>query len=357
MRNYPFAQKLLTWYDRQGRKDLPWRQDIDPYRVWLSEIMLQQTQVKTVIPYFERFIARFPTVKSLAAAQQDEVLHLWTGLGYYARARNLHRAAQQVMAEYGGKFPAQVEELITLSGIGRSTAGAISAIAFNRQAAILDGNVKRVLARFHTVSGNTNDTAVIAQLWQLAEQYTPKQRVADYTQAIMDLGATCCSRSKPDCQQCPVRSGCQAHLQQRQAEFPNARKTKKIPTRSTHLIILHDRKNNAVLLEKRPPVGIWGGLWSFPECAMENAIAPWCKNNLQVETKKSQHLPMFTHTFSHFHLQITPIYITQYRQARSALQVMDSSRYVWYKLDQPAEKGFAAPVKKLLAAIADNQVR
>jgi A/G-specific adenine glycosylase len=272
-------------------------------------------------------------------------------LGYYARARNLHRAAQQVMADYGGKFPEQVEELITLSGIGRSTAGAISAIAFDRHAAILDGNVKRVLTRFHTVAGNTNDAAVIAQLWQLAEQHTPKQRVADYTQAIMDLGATCCTRSKPDCQQCPVQSGCQAYLQQLQAEFPNAKKTKSIPTRSTHLIILHDRKNNAVLLEKRPPVGIWGGLWSFPECLTADVINSWCKDNLHVETKKSQHLPMFTHTFSHFHLQITPVYITQYHQARTALQVMDSSQYVWYKLDQPAEKGLSAPVKKLLAAI------
>src|SRR5690606_6541720 len=208
-----FAQRVLVWFDQHGRKHLPWQQGITPYRVWLSEIMLQQTQVATVIPYFERFIARFPDVQSLAAAPIDDVLHLWTGLGYYARARNLHRCAQTIVRDYGGEFPASVAALSELPGIGRSTAGALASIAHQQRAAILDGNVKRVLARHHAIDGWPGTTQTLSQLWQFAEQHTPDKRSDHYTQAMMDLGATVCTRSKPACDHCPVADSCIAYAQ------------------------------------------------------------------------------------------------------------------------------------------------
>jgi A/G-specific adenine glycosylase len=344
-KSYPFAKNLLAWYDKQGRKNLPWREKITPYRVWISEIMLQQTQVKTVIPYFERFIARFPTVSDLAKASQDEVLHLWTGLGYYARARNLHQAAKKIHTENKGVFPTTLEALQSLSGIGRSTAGAILAIAFNQQATILDGNVKRVLTRFHAVEGVPSQSHINAQLWDIAEKHTPKERTADYTQAIMDLGATLCLRTKPFCDMCPIASGCQAYFQERASEFPTPKPRKSIPVRSVNILIFHDIKNNQVLLEKRPPVGIWGGLWSFPECSTESEIIHWCKKYLSFKVIEMKTMPAFKHVFTHFQLNITPIYISKYEYKNS---ISESQERIWYCLDEPTELGFSAPVKKLI---------
>ncbi len=344
-KSYSLSKNLLTWYDKQGRKNLPWREKITPYRVWISEIMLQQTQVKTVIPYFERFIARFPTVGDLAKASEDEVLHLWTGLGYYARARNLHRAAKKIHTENKGVFPNTLETLQSLSGVGRSTAGAILAIAFNQQATILDGNVKRVLTRFHAIEGVPSQSHINALLWDVAEKHTPKKRTADYTQAIMDLGATLCLRTKPLCDACPIASDCEAFLQGRVSEFPTPKPRKSIPMRSVNVLIFHDTKNNQVLLEKRPPVGIWGGLWSFPECSSDAEILRWCEKTLNLKIVTMKALPVFKNVFTHFQLNITPIYISKYAYK---MAVSESTEQMWYRLDEPCELGFSAPVKRLI---------
>jgi A/G-specific adenine glycosylase len=342
-----FAGRVLTWFDQHGRKDLPWQYDTSPYRVWVSEIMLQQTQVRTVIPYFARFMQRFPDVQTLAAAPTDEVLHLWTGLGYYARARNLHRAAQQVCSEHAGSFPDNLEGLQSLPGIGRSTAGAILAIAFAQRASILDGNVKRVLARYHAVAGWPGQTAVHRQLWDFAEQHTPQRRVADYTQAMMDLGATLCTRSRPRCADCPLQDSCSAHAQGREGEFPGKKPRKVLPVRSTVFLILRDRQGH-VLLQQRPASGIWGGLWCFPELDSVEAAAPWCRDRLGREPAATLPGPPFRHTFSHYHLDIQPL------QVQLAIQpeaVMEASDQLWYNVQKPLEIGLAAPVARLLASL------
>jgi A/G-specific adenine glycosylase len=341
-----FRKAVLGWYDRHGRKDLPWQQDITPYRVWVSEIMLQQTQVSTVIPYFERFMARFPTVQKLAKAPQDEVLHLWTGLGYYARARNLHRAAQIVTSEHRGKFPVHVEALAALPGIGRSTAGAIASISMNLRAPILDGNVKRVLARFHAVAGWPGEKAVENRLWAIAEQYTPTQRVRDYTQVMMDLGATLCTRSKPRCGDCPLARHCQAFANDEVHLYPGKKPSKATPVRQT-LMLLLENPAGKILLEQRPPSGLWGGLWCPPQInddsELEQALAA-----RSLTAARRQTLPPFRHTFSHFHLDITPVRI----RVKPAHQgVKDSSRQRWVPHQQPGELGLAAPIKKLLASL------
>src|SRR5262245_24319196 len=250
-----FARQLLAWFDRAGRKSLPWQQQPTPYRVWVSEIMLQQTQVATVIGYYERFLARFPDVRSLADASVDEVLHLWTGLGYYARGRNLHRAARQLVASHGGEFPESLEEMQALPGIGRSTAGAILALSRGRRHAILDGNVKRVLSRFFGVEGHSGVLAVERELWALAEQCTPAERVGAYTQAIMDLGATVCVRSRPLCNACPSSEDCYARRHGLQSSLPTPRPKKARPHKTAHAIIAL-RDDGAILLERRPPVGL-----------------------------------------------------------------------------------------------------
>ncbi|MDA0977532.1 MAG: A/G-specific adenine glycosylase, partial [Proteobacteria bacterium] len=291
-----FADRLLDWFDSHGRKDLPWQLEISAYRVWVSEIMLQQTQVATVIPYFERFLARFPTVDRLAAANQDEVLHLWTGLGYYARARNLHKAAQQVMTDYNGEFPQTLEELTALPGIGRSTAGAILSICFGVRAPILDGNVKRVLTRVFAIEGWPGQAAVQKQLWAKADELTPSTRVADYTQAIMDLGALICRRSSPDCGACPFESDCLARQEDRIKAFPGSKPRKALPVRSTCMMVIQGK--DGVLLEKRPPTGIWGGLWSLPESDEPEAFLE--QHGLQATEIAS--LAPFRHSFTHYHL-------------------------------------------------------
>ncbi|WP_075184811.1 A/G-specific adenine glycosylase [Teredinibacter haidensis] len=338
-----FAQKLLKWFDQYGRKNLPWQQPIHPYRVWVSEIMLQQTQVETVIPYFNRFLERFPTLESLANAPLDDVLHLWTGLGYYARARNLHKCAQTVQAEHQGQMPSDVESLEALPGIGRSTAAAIASIAYEQSTAILDGNVKRVLARHHAVDGWPGKPAVLNQLWQHAEQHMPKKRCRDYTQAIMDLGATVCTRSKPQCNQCPVVSTCQAHAQSNPQDYPGKKPKKTLPIKQIQMLLIHN-KSGEVLLEQRPPTGIWGGLWSLPELQQTEDSKAHISEHIG---KVSTHIewPQLRHTFSHYHLDISPIAV---KLAKVYPQIMENNRQLWYNLQQPQNLGLAAPVKKLL---------
>jgi len=342
-----FAGDVLRWFDRHGRKHLPWQQDINAYRVWLSEIMLQQTQVATVIPYFERFTGRFPDVESLAAAPLDEVLHLWTGLGYYARARNLHRCAQRVVEEHGGAFPDSVEALSDLPGIGRSTAGAIVSIAFGRRAAILDGNVKRVLARFYAVEGWPGQTAVARSLWDYAEQHTPDQRCADYTQAMMDLGATVCTRSRPACEQCPVNAGCVARAQGNPEAYPGRKPKKAKPVKAVQFLMLRNPAGE-FLLEQRPAQGIWGGLWGFPELSPEQDPAHHARDRY-APVADTEIWDSYRHSFSHYHLEITPVLLQLTREPQT---VSEAGGALWFRLDQPESLGLAAPVKKLLQQLA-----
>lgn len=340
-----FAERLLHWYDQHGRHDLPWQRDINPYRVWLSEIMLQQTQVKTVIPYFERFIAAFPSVHELAEAPLDEVLHLWTGLGYYARARNLHKTAQCIVSDYAGQFPDSVESLETLPGIGRSTAGAIYAIAFKQRAAILDGNVKRVLARFHAVSGWPGKTTVSKHLWHIAEQYTPTTRVADYTQAIMDLGATLCTRSKPRCTECPFNTDCRGFANGDPGQYPGKKPSKTKPVKHALLLMLENTQGE-ILLQQRPGSGIWGGLWSFPECPesdeKEAAVKAHCTALGYSAGRLIFHDPR-RHIFSHYQLNYTPVTVKVGKHAG-----IGDNNTRWVRPEQPGQLGLPQPVKALL---------
>ncbi len=336
-----FQDKVLSWYDSHGRKDLPWQQPRTPYTVWLSEIMLQQTQVATVIPYFERFIERFATVEALAAAELDEVLHLWSGLGYYSRARNLHRAAKQIVEL--GQFPDTLEQLVTLPGIGRSTAGAIISQAFNRRAAILDGNVKRLLVRFYAIEGWPGERNIEKQLWQLTETLAPEQRAADYTQAVMDLGAMICSRSQPNCSECPLQQACLSYRHGRQSELPHKKPRKQLPLRSTVMVIVRN-SHGQILLQRRPPSGIWGGLWSLPQYD-DGDVVDFCRQQLHLHVKPVSELTPFRHTFSHFHLDIHPVIVES--QENSHL-VGEDSEMCWYDSDEFAQLGLPQPVKRLL---------
>ncbi|MDQ7731009.1 A/G-specific adenine glycosylase [Halomonas sp. SpR8] len=339
-----FQRRLLAWFDRYGRHDLPWQSPRSAYRVWVSEIMLQQTQVATVIGYFERFMARFPTLKSLATARQDEVLHLWTGLGYYARARNLHKAAQVALAEHGGELPVdRVESLMALPGVGRSTAGAIIAQSTGLRAAILDGNVKRSLTRLHALPGWPGKPAVERKLWALAEYYTPTERLADYTQAMMDFGATLCKRSQPDCLSCPFNDVCLAYAQGETKRYPESKPKKTLPTRQTIMLMLRDSEGR-VWLERRPPSGLWGGLWSLPQFDKHSELNDWLEAHV-VNPECEPTSPSFYHTFSHFRLEITPQPVTCDRLGG----VRESG--VWYDIDHPPALGLAAPVKALLSQL------
>lgn len=345
-----FSQRVLAWFDQHGRHDLPWQQDATPYRVWVSEIMLQQTQVSTVIPYFQRFMDRFPTVEDLASADSDQVLHLWTGLGYYARARNLHKAAQVIVTEHGGQWPDSVSELEALPGIGRSTAGAIAALSMGVHAPILDGNVKRVLTRFFAIPGWPEQGKIKNQLWEIAERFTPRQRVGDYTQAMMDLGATLCTRSKPDCEACPLSEDCQAYRQQLTASIPGKKPRKALPVKATAMYILRDPENR-VLLQKRPPQGIWGSLYSLPELAPDADIKTLAlPDGVQTRQHEVQTLPPLRHSFSHYHLDIQPLQLPASTRRDS---IADSDRWLWYPLDHSLQVGLAAPVKKLLSDLPD----
>ncbi|MCW8834574.1 MAG: A/G-specific adenine glycosylase [Colwellia sp.] len=346
-----FASQVVTWYHQQGRKHLPWQQNKTPYRVWISEIMLQQTQVATVIPYYHRFMDSFPSIRDLAKADEDKVLHHWTGLGYYARARNLHKAAKLIVDEHKGVFPTDIEQVIALPGIGRSTAGAILSLALNQHQPILDGNVKRVLARCYLVSGYNGLSAFDKNLWCLSEQLTPAVDTASYNQAMMDLGATVCTRSKPNCEICPLKTGCLAFAGNEQANYPQKRPKKTIPEKSTIMIIpkITNSGKSQVLMEKRPPAGIWGGLWCFHEVSKHTQITKLLTTlNLQEQSREA--LPAFRHTFSHFHLDIEPIVIhcQQNELAQIKSEINEQQPQKWYDLSVEASVGLAASTKKLI---------
>ncbi len=346
-----FSQQVLQWFHHQGRKNLPWQQNKTPYRVWVSEIMLQQTQVATVIPYYQRFMASFPTIADLANADEDTVLHHWTGLGYYARARNLHKTAQVIVEKHEGVFPENIEEVVALAGIGPSTAGAILSLSLGKHHAILDGNVKRVLARCYMLEGYNGLSRYENTLWHITHQLTPKTDVAHYNQAMMDLGSLICTRSKPQCELCPLSTSCLAFNHQQQSHFPQKKPKKITPEKSTIMVI--PKIGQKVLMEKRPPTGIWGGLWCFLEVQNKNDIALLLeKHALKIKTKTQ--LPPFRHTFSHFHLDITPIVIeceSVECQSLSQQEINENSTQQWYDLQTQTNVGFAASTLKLINQI------
>ncbi len=338
--DHPFTERLIAWQKVAGRHHLPWQKTRDPYRIWLSEIMLQQTQVATVIPYYQRFLDSFPDVMALAEAPIEAVIEHWAGLGYYARARNLHRCAQQIAAVHAGNFPNSTEQLIELAGIGRSTAAAISAFAFGERAAILDGNVKRVLCRQFGVEGFPGATAVDRSLWTLAESLLPASEIEAYTQGLMDLGATLCTRSRPRCADCPVSADCVARLDGRQSELPTSRPRPAVPERSaTFVLILHDGR---LLLERRPPSGIWGGLLVPPEGEVNQVLA-----NLGLNTVSQRSLPPLNHAFTHFRLTLQPVLCVL--ETSSAVA---ESGMLWVDLDKAAEAGVPTPIRKLIRQVA-----
>ncbi|MDG1812890.1 MAG: A/G-specific adenine glycosylase [Porticoccaceae bacterium] len=344
MQPHVFQRAVLDWFDRHGRTNLPWQQEINPYRVWVSEIMLQQTQVSTVIPYFERFITSFPDVETLASAPLDNVLHHWTGLGYYARARNLHKTAVLVSTQLKGQFPSSIDGLCELPGIGRSTAGAISSIAFKIPATILDGNVKRVLARFSATEGWPGRSEVVQKLWLVAETYTPEKRIADYTQAMMDLGATLCTRSSPNCEHCPLVSDCIAHREGNQTNYPGKKPKKKLPVRSAFFLLIQNPQGE-ILLQQNPPAGLWGGLWVMPQIESHNQLAEHCLT-MGLKIIDHQILPAQRHTFSHFHLDYQPIRINA---SEDSSAVAEGRNQVWYNPQKPLSLGMPAPIKALLS--------
>jgi A/G-specific adenine glycosylase len=339
-----FAPALLRWFAVQGRHDLPWQRDITPYRVWVSEVMLQQTQVATVMPYYLKFMERFPDVESLAAAPLDEVLHLWTGLGYYARARNLHRCARVVVAQYSGEFPKDLEAMMSLPGIGRSTAGAILSIASGVRHPILDGNVKRVLSRVFGVAGDPASKAVLESLWTLAEACTPGRQVGDYTQAIMDLGATLCTRARPACTLCPMNLKCVAAREGRQAELPGKKRKRHRPSREATLLIaeMGAKDSAAVFVERRPAAGLWGGLWSPPQFEDEAAAMAWCAREVGAPESDSEMLTPIEHAFTHFDLLLKPLRV----RCRPHVALKDGEQ-LWYALERPPKIGLPQPIKQL----------
>ncbi len=342
-----FAARILEWFDKHGRKDLPWQKNKSRYSVWISEIMLQQTQVKTVIPYYSRFMSKFPNVISLAEAEQDEVLHLWTGLGYYARARNLHKAAKRVKSDFDGVFPNTFDDVLSLPGIGRSTAAAILSLADNQPYVIMDGNVKRVLSRFYAIEGWPGKPNIEKQLWNIAEDVKPLTRFDDYTQAMMDMGATLCTRSRPKCEQCPVSQHCIASLNGLQAEYPHKKPKKTLPEKCTSMIVLFHA--GSVYLEKRESVGIWGGLFGFPETKKDELQLSL--NQIGASPKSIEPLQSFRHTFSHFHLDITPLLIHLDQLPNTLAEEGRNKKTMWYSLQSPSKVGLAAPTLKIIEQI------
>ena len=341
-----FSTPLLKWFDLYGRKDLPWQLPREPYRVWVSEIMLQQTQVQTVIDYFNRFTARFPTLKDLAHAKEDEVLSLWSGLGYYSRARNLHLSAQMIMEQYQGIFPQSMELLQKLPGIGPSTAAAILSQAFNQPEAILDGNVKRVLSRFFLISGWPEQAQVKKTLWRLAQSCMPAYRCADYTQAIMDLGATCCTAKKPDCSNCPVHIHCLAFKNKEQHLYPTKKIKQPVPTQSQQFLVLQNTQG-LIYLEKRPPSGLWGGLWCLPSLGADQSPLDHIKQEYSLIGEEPQQLIAFKHQFSHFHLEINALQIkVRYLKNRIA-----ESNGQWFAKNQLDLLGLAKPTSMILSKL------
>lgn len=356
-----FQTQVLDWYDKYGRKHLPWQQDITPYKVWLSEVMLQQTQVATVIPYFETFMQRFPTITDLANAPVDEVLHLWTGLGYYARARNLHKAAKHVAEIHGGVFPDSFEEVVALPGVGRSTAGAILSLSLNKPHAILDGNVKRVLSRFLTLDGWPGNGKVEKQFWLAAEALSPSKRINNYNQVMMDLGATVCTRSSPKCLECPLQEKCMAFASNRVADFPAKKPKKDKPIKFTYMLMVVNQ--GRVYMYQRPASGIWGGLYSFPEFDDLPQVESWLQAHGIVDVDiASEQFELFRHTFSHYHLDIQPLLVDCDKQP----EVVEESASLWMPIIEDADTqsgveqaaqnkvGLSAVATKLLKALKQN---
>ncbi|MGE3318409.1 MAG: A/G-specific adenine glycosylase [Candidatus Berkiella sp.] len=340
------AKALLKWHAKHGRHDLPWQRPRTPYRVWVSEIMLQQTQVATVIPYFARFMDSFPDVVTLAKAPLDKVLHHWAGLGYYARARNLHKAAQILVKDFKSMFPQEVQMLATLPGIGLSTAGAIVSQAFNSRAPILDGNVKRVLSRFHGIQDFPGEKKIHDKLWKLADFYTPIENAANYTQAIMDLGATCCTRSKPTCEQCPLTKHCVAFQENTQSLCPGKKPRKRLPLKQLFMLCAKNKRGE-FLLEQRPSKGIWAGLWSLPEFSDEETLKPWLQKHVGPH-HSLECLPTILHTFTHYHLHIEPRLLALDTSPR--LKGTDT-KMAWLSKKALSEKALPAPIQKLLETI------
>ena len=345
-----FSDKILDWFDANGRHDLPWQVDPTPYRVWVSEIMLQQTQVMTVIPYYERFMRSFPDVGALADADQDDVLHHWSGLGYYARARNLHKAAVILRDEHGGVFPEQIDDVIALPGIGRSTAGAILSLSRGERHPILDGNVKRVLARCFAIEGWPGKGAVAAELWALSGQLTPDHRCAEFNQAMMDLGATVCTRSRPRCESCPLSNDCLAHASGSEARYPGRKPKKARPRKATRMILA--RRGTSVYLQRRPPAGVWGGLWSLPELEPGEDLSDWCDSRLGAEPVAVEEWPVVQHSFTHFDLDIHPVAML----VADTADAVSEPAGIWYDLAEPPAVGLAAPIKTLLQFALEREV-
>ncbi len=337
-----FSRRIIDWYHEFGRKTLPWQIDKTPYRVWVSEVMLQQTQVATVIPYYQRFMESFPTIIDLANAPIDEVLHHWTGLGYYARARNLHKTAQMVRDDYQGKFPTTIEEVNALPGIGRSTAGAVLSLALGQPHSILDGNVKRVLTRHFAIEGWYGVSKVEKKLWQVTDELTPQDGTTFYNQAMMDLGASHCSRSKPNCDSCPVQSTCIAYETNRVKEFPHSKPKKTTPVKTTLMLLIEH--NQQVHLAKRPDSGIWGGLYCFPEFTDKDTMNSWLDNQGIGGVLKK--LAPLRHTFSHYHLDITPYHLSLAQPLASL--ITEPQQSIWYDLATPQQVGLAAVTQSLL---------
>ena len=344
-----FARKIIAWQKNEGRHDLPWQRTRDPYRIWLSEVMLQQTQVAAVIPYYERFLSRFPDILTLANATLDEVMPYWAGLGYYARARNLHLGAQQIVERHGGIFPTEFDAIHALSGIGRSTAAAISAFAFGRRCAILDGNVKRVFARHFSVEGDVKAKSIEDRLWSLAEAELPRTEIESYTQGLMDLGATLCKRAKPACALCPVRKSCIAREQGRVELLPGKTTKRDVPHRQTRMLVIVSR--GEVLLEKRPPTGIWGGLWSLPELAVEADIPTMLLSRYGLTGRATREMARVDHGFTHFSLSIFPVEITP---KKIPLRAMEPG-LIWQNLDDAIDAAIPAPVKRILKMVKSTQ--
>lgn len=338
-----FSSRILKWYALHGRHDLPWKHPVSAYRVWVSEIMLQQTQVVTVIPYFLNFMETFPTVAALAEAPINLVLNHWAGLGYYARAKNLHRAAQTIMTDFKGRFPKTVDQWTSLPGVGRSTAGAIISQSFDIRAPILDGNVKRVLCRFNGITGWPGQKTVEQILWDASEHYTPDDNAADYTQAMMDLGATCCTRSRPQCQVCPLKTKCHAYANDSQSTLPEKRPSKTLPTKTTHILVLQTDCGH-LLLEQRPLKGIWPGLWIFPEFSDLKAMKTFLSGTVGLKQTKLDTLSLIKHTFSHYHLHLKPSYLAI---AKKRPLKMDGT-LEWINATGLKERGVPAPIKTLI---------
>ena len=340
-----FAARIIAWQKAYGRHDLPWQGTRDPYLIWVSEIMLQQTQVATVIPYYLRFLARFPDAAALAAAPLDEVLRLWSGLGYYSRARNLHRAAQAIAGEHGGKFPRRFEAVAALPGVGRSTAAAICVFAFGQRHAILDGNVKRVLARYRGVKGYGGDRKIADRLWGEAQRLLPRRAVEAYTQGLMDLGATVCARGKPRCPVCPVHGDCVAFRRGWTGKVPALRPRKRLPHRRTLMLAL--MRAGEVLLEKRPPSGIWGGMWCLPEAVRKTDIEAYCLKRFGTHVIEIDELPPIAHGFTHFKLDIRPL------RLRVSALVPEAAEpgVMWLSLEEARGAAIPAPVRRILAQL------